>query len=107
MTEELFVNITFSMNALRTYCKKWGICELALFGSVLRDDFVPDSDVDVLVQFHKGVRHTLFELVDMADELEVIFGRKIDLLTRNSVEESSNYLRRQAILSSVQVIYAE
>jgi len=98
--------IGLPMDAIRTYCEKWGIRELALFGSVLRDDFDKTSDVDVLVTFADGIRHSLIDMVKMADELETVLGRKVDLLTRKSVESSPNYIRRAAILESAQVIYA-
>lgn len=88
------------------FCRKWGIVELSLFGSVLRDDFRPDSDVDVLITFDSESHPTLFQLVDMQDELEAMFGRKVDLLSRRGVESSRNPFRRQAILDSARAIYA-
>jgi predicted nucleotidyltransferase len=78
---------------------------LALFGSVLRDDFRPDSDVDVLVTFAPEAHHGLFDLVDMEDELSVIFGRRVDLVERPGVERSENYIRRRSILRSAQPVY--
>ncbi|MDP2897266.1 MAG: nucleotidyltransferase family protein [bacterium] len=88
------------------FCEKWGVREFSLFGSVLRDDCRPDSDVDVLVDFKPGLARTLFDLVSMTDELKAIFGREVDLLTRKAVEKSENYIRRKAILSSLEVVYA-
>jgi uncharacterized protein len=85
---------------LAAFCRHWGVAELALFGSVLRDDFRPDSDVDVLVSFAPEVQRTLFDLVDMEDELARIFGRKVDLVTRRAIEESQNWIRRRTILRS-------
>lgn len=99
-------HIALPVEAIRVYCEKWGGRELALFGSVLREDFDPQSDIDVLVQFEDDVHRTLFDLVKMTDELEALFGRKVDLLTRKSIEESPNYIRRKSILRSAQVIYA-
>ena len=87
------------------FCRRWQITDLALFGSVLRDDFGPDSDVDVLAGFGEGARHTLFDLDDMELELKEIFGRKVDLVSRRGLEASRNYLRRDSILKSAQVIY--
>ena len=87
------------------FCRRWQITDLALFGSVLRDDFGPDSDVDVLAGFGEGARHTLFDLEDMELELKEIFGRKVDLVSRRGLEASRNYLRRNSILKSAQVIY--
>lgn len=90
---------------IAAFCRRWQITELALFGSVLRDDFGADSDVDVLVSFGEGARHTLFDLDDMEHELKEIFGRKVDLVSRRGVEASRNYLRGNSILKSAQAIY--
>ena len=87
------------------FCRRWQITDLALFGSVLRDDFGPNSDVDVLVGFGEGARHTLFDLDDMEAELKEIFGREVDLVSRRGIEASRNHLRRDDILKSAQVIY--
>ena len=87
------------------FCRRWQITDLALFGSVLRDDFGPDSDVDVLAGFREGARHTLFDLDDMELELKEIFGLKVDLVSRRGLEASRNYMRRNSILKSAQVIY--
>lgn len=94
------------LDQIRTFCERWQITEFALFGSVLRDDFRPDSDVDVLVTFSPEAHHTLFDLVQMENELKVIFQREVDLVSRRGIERSLNYLRRNEILSSAQVIYA-
>lgn len=89
-----------------TFCKRWRISELALFGSVLRDDFHAGSDVDVLVRFAPQAHPTLFDLVRMQAELSRIFNRKVDLIERAAIEQSRNHLRRQAILQSVETIHA-
>ncbi|MCX6601622.1 MAG: nucleotidyltransferase domain-containing protein [bacterium] len=88
------------------FCRKWNIAEFSLFGSILRDDFREDSDVDVLVTFAADTHWTLFDLVHMEDGLKEIFGRNVDLMIRESVERSENPIRRQAILSTAQRIYA-
>jgi len=88
------------------FCKKWKIHEFSFFGSVLRDDFRPDSDIDVLVTFEEDARHTLFDLVHMQDELKQIFGRDVDLVSRRGIESSRNHIRRDAILNSAEAIYA-
>ena len=75
--------------------------EFAFFGSVLRDDFGPDSDVDVLVSFAPAARHGLFDLVRMEDELRATFGRDVDLVTRRAVERSTNVWRRQSVLGAL------
>lgn len=91
---------------IELFCQKWDISELALFGSVLRPDFRPDSDVDALVTFVPEARHGLFDLARMQSELTEIIGHPVDLVSRRGVEASRNPIRRQAILGSAQVIYA-
>ena len=97
--------ISISKDEIVTFCKRWQVTELALFGSVLREDFGPDSDVDVLVEFAPGCTPGL-GFVSMAEELSEMFGRQVDVLTRSSVERSRNYIRRKAILDSAETIYA-
>lgn len=99
-------NIKISKDEIINFCQRWNIIEFALFGSVLRDDFRPDSDVDVLVNLAPDSQWTLAKMMRMQEELETLFGRKVDLVSKHSIETSRNYLRRQAILSSAKVIYA-
>ena len=98
-------HIKLDMERIRQFCERWKISEIALFGSVLRDDFRPESDVDVLVTFGPDSRISLFDLGDIEDELTDILGRKADLSMRRGIERSSNWIRRKAILSSAEVIY--
>lgn len=91
---------------IAAFCERWGVAEVALFGSVLRDDFRPDSDVDVLVRFRHEAKPTLFSLVRMEAELAELVGRRVDLVEREAVEQSRNYIRREAILASAKVIHA-
>lgn len=86
-------------------CRRWNITELALFGSALREDFRPDSDVDVLVSFAPEARPSLFDLARIEEELSALFGRKVDLIERRAVEHSENYIRRRHILESAQPIH--
>jgi len=88
------------------FCRRWKVTELSLFGSVLRDDFGPDSDVDLLVSFAAGAHWTLFDLVTMEGEMAAILGRKVDLVEREAVERSENYIRRKHILREAEVVYA-
>ena len=97
--------IEIPTDAVEAFCRRWQIKELSLFGSVLRDDFRPDSDVDVLVGFDPEARHTLFDLARMQEELQEILGRNVDLVSRRGIEMSRNYIRRRAILNSVEVVY--
>jgi len=87
------------------FCARWRITELSLFGSVLRDDFRPGSDVDVLVRFDPEAHPTLFDMVRMQEELQGILGRDVDLVSRRGIEASRNHLRRAAILKSAEVVY--
>jgi predicted nucleotidyltransferase len=87
------------------FCRRWQVTEFSLFGSVLRDDFGPNSDVDVLVTFAPEAHPTLFDLARMEEELARLLGRKVDLGTRRGVEQSRNWLRRRAILSSAEPLY--
>jgi hypothetical protein len=89
---------------LAEFCKRWNVSEFALFGSVLRADFRPDSDVDVLISFAPQAHITLFDMARMQMELKAIFKRDVDLVSRRGVENSRNHLRRKRILDSAQVI---
>ena len=85
------------------FCQKWKIVEFAVFGSVLREDFRPDSDVDVLVTFAPGSGISFDNRVDMLDELRAIVGRDVDLVEKNSIR---NPFRRYSILQNKEVLYA-
>ncbi len=98
-------HIKLDMDKIKEFCERWKITEFALFGSVLRDDFRPDSDVDVLVTFAPDSKISLFDLGDIEDELEAIIGRKVDLVDRRGVEQSHNYIRRKHILSNSETLY--
>lgn len=99
-------NIDISKEAIAHFCQYWHITEFALFGSVLRDDFHLDSDIDVLVTFAPDVKRGLSETLQMKEELQDIFGRKVDFIVKAAIERSENWLRRKNILESAQVIYA-
>ena len=90
---------------LADFCRRWQISELALFGSVLREDFRPNSDADFLVTFEASARLSLFDLVEMQNELKEMVGRDVDLVERRAVERSENYIRRRHILSSLEPVY--
>lgn len=92
--------------SIRAFCTRWNITELALFGSVLRDDFGPDSDIDVLATFAPDSQRTLLDEAQMEIELEQILKRKVDLLSRSAVERSPNWVRREEILSTAISVYA-
>lgn len=98
--------IDIPQDKIAEFCGKWKIIEFALFGSVLRDDFRPDSDVDVLVTFGADADWGFEHLLDMKEELEALFGRSVDLVEKRLVEESPNYIRRKHILSHMETVYA-
>jgi predicted nucleotidyltransferase len=93
------------MDQLTAFCERWQIAELAVFGSVLRDDFRPDSDVDFLVTFAPDARRTLFDIVEMEEELAALLGREVDVVSRRGVERSKYWIRRGTILGSAEPIY--
>jgi len=91
---------------IKAFCEKWKIVEFSLFGSVLTDEFRPDSDVDVMVEFAEDAKWRMSHWFDMQDELQAIVGREVDLLTRPDVERMDNYIRRRAILGGSSRFYA-
>ena len=95
--------LDISPEVIEEFCRRWQINELSLFGSVLRDDFLPASDVDVMVTFAPHTKHSLFDLGEMQMELVEIFGRPVDLVEKAGLR---NPFRRRAILQSAEVIYA-
>ena len=106
ISQDVASRVNLSERQIAAFCSQWGVSDFALFGSVLRDDFGLGSDVDVLVRFVPNSSHSLFDLVRMENELSRMAGRKVDLVEREAVEESRNYIRRRAILESARTIYA-
>ena len=94
------IAIDYDKEKLRDFCRRWKITAFWLFGSVVRHDFGPESDVDVMVRFADEASWSLFDEVHMEDELVEIFGRDVDLLTRRAVERSRNPIRRDSILTN-------
>ena len=103
------MKLAYDSDALRGFCGRRGIAKLELFGSALREDFRPDSDVDLLCTLRpeQENRCGLFEWVAMQLELENIFGRKVDLVGRRAIECSRNRYRKAAILADPRALYAE
>jgi len=99
------LKIRLSEDALKAFCQHWKVKEMSLFGSVLREDFRPDSDIDVMVSFQEDAGWGLLELVRMKRELKALLRREVDLLTRKSIKQSPNWIRQQEILSTAQVVY--
>ncbi len=96
------VRASYDREKLAAFCRKWKVKELSLFGSVLRDDFGPTSDVDVLVEFAPGGGVTFENRVEMLDELSAIFGREVDLVQPRFIR---NPFRRHSMLRSKEVVY--
>ncbi|HSB78528.1 MAG TPA: nucleotidyltransferase family protein [Candidatus Methylomirabilis sp.] len=92
---------------LARFCQRWRITELALFGSVLRPDFRPDSDIDLLVTFAPDATWSGWDLVTIEADLAQLFGRKVDLVERAAVEGSENWIRRRHILTHAEPLYVE
>lgn len=104
--KEPYLPIELDRDRIAAFCRRWKIRELALFGSVLKPfEFRPDSDVDFLVSFGTDDGWSLFEHMRMEEELSEIVGRRVDLVTRPSVERSHNWIRRRSILESARPIY--
>ena len=96
--------LNISISEIADFCQRWNIVELALFGSVLREDFRSDSDIDVLVVYDKGLRLTLSDVLDMQEELEGKFRRAVDWVEKNQIQ---NPYRLANILKTHRVIYAQ
>ena len=105
MIDRLPLPVDLPSEALVDFCRRWRIIKLEVFGSILRDDFGPDSDIDFLVTFDPAARLSLFDLVDAQDELATLIGRPVDLVERGPIEQSRNWMRRQLILGSTKTIY--
>lgn len=93
------------LDRLGDFCRRWKITEMALFGSALRGDQRPDSDIDLLVTFGPDAEWSLFDHLHMEEELEALLGRKVDLVSRRAIERSDNWIRRGAILDFARTIY--
>lgn len=91
---------------VRRFCRRWQITELSVFGSALRADFAPESDIDLLARFAPEAQWSVFDHARMEEELRQILHRDIDLVTRLAVDETSNEGRRAEILRTAQLVYA-
>ncbi len=89
---------------LVAFCTRWRLTEFSFFGSVLRDDFGPDSDIDVIIDFEPGYTPGL-AFADLCMELEQLLGRKVDVVTRNGLAHARDSISKRAILSTARVFY--
>lgn len=104
--ETIHPRLNVTHEQIAEFCERWNIVRFELFGSVLRDDFRDDSDVDVLVTFAPETKRGIREMVEMESQLIALFGRPVDFIVRELVETSENYIRRRAILDSARPVYA-
>src|SRR5258708_1785627 len=101
--------IEFNSAEVRNFCRKWKIRELSVFGSILRDDFRADSDVDFMADFEDCPQvdgYDLFDDIHMREELSQIVGRDVDLVDRSAIESDSNRFIRIELLSTAEPVYA-
>lgn len=103
--EILYQRLDITAEQLQVFCQNAQIIELALFGSILRDDFSPESDIDILVTFAPNCKISLLDFVGLEYQLQDLLNRKVDLVSKKAVEQDRNWLRRQEILNHYQVIY--
>jgi uncharacterized protein len=96
-------NVHLDRQALEAFCRKWRIRELSIFGSAVRDDFSPESDLDFLITFEPAAGWDLFDLVTMKEEMESICGRPVDLV---EAEALRNPWRKYEILKTREIVYA-
>ena len=96
-------HLVLSDDRIADFCRRWKITEMSVFGSVVREDFRPDSDIDVLVSFEAGAGWSLFDVVTIQEELAILLGRPVDLIEEAALR---NPYRRAAILESKQIVYA-
>ena len=95
-------HLALDRERIEAFCRKWKVKELSLFGSVLTEEFREDSDVDVLVDLGSGHGLTLYDWLDMIEELKDIFGRDVDLVAKRGLK---NPLRRREILRTAETVY--
>lgn len=105
--ESIKLAIALPINTIQAFCQRWQIAELSVFGSILRDDFDINSDVDFLYVLKPNTHWKLSDLIHAEEELAQLLGRKVDLVGKASVEQSHNWLRKRNILSSAKVIYGD
>jgi hypothetical protein len=102
----VIVNVSVSDAQIADFCRRWKIKEIALFGSALRGDGRPDSDIDFLVTFAPDANWGILDHFQMEEELEKLLGRKVDVVSRLAIERSHNWIRKQEILSTARTLYA-
>ncbi|MDJ0582010.1 nucleotidyltransferase domain-containing protein [Crocosphaera sp.] len=105
--ETVYKRLKISPETLAKLCQENKIKELAVFGSILREDFNENSDIDLLVSYQPTAKRGLIQKIQMIETLKLLFNRDVDLVSKKAIENSHNWIRRQNILDSAEVIYAE
>ncbi|MGK7881814.1 MAG: nucleotidyltransferase family protein [Crocosphaera sp.] len=105
--ETVYKRLKISPETLAKLCQENKIKELAVFGSILREDFNNNSDIDLLVSYQPTAKRGLIQKIQMIETLKLLFNRDVDLVSKKAIENSHNWIRRQNILDSAEVIYAE
>ena len=102
----MHAEIAAKREELADLCRRYGVARLELFGSATRDDFDPGrSDVDFLVTFAPATRNDLVAFADFKEALETLLGRTVDLVEREAIEASRNFIRRRTILAAPEPVY--
>jgi len=104
---QLQKRLSISTEEIVQFCQRWNITELSLFGSVLNDQFHRDSDIDILIRIAPKTRQGLLTLAKIKHDLEASTGRVVDIVLKESIENSENWIRRNEILKTAQVIYEQ
>ena len=100
------MNLGIKADIIANFCRRWKISKLAVFGSIVREELRPDSDIDLLVTFGSDADWTMFDHFIMEEELSHLFGREVDLISVRAIEENPNPITRREILDSARQIYA-
>ncbi len=103
----LLTNLTIDREKVADFCRRWKIRELAIFGSALREDFTPASDVDVVVDFLPEAEWSLLDHIRMEEELAGILGRQVEIITKRALEQSRNRLFRREVERTARVLFFE
>ncbi len=105
--DQIEQRLGISLNQLSDLCQQWGIREMALFGSILRDDFNQDSDIDFLISFEPSASQGLLTLSKIKSQLETLLDYPVDIAIKDSINHSDNWIRRQEILTTAKTIYEQ
>jgi predicted nucleotidyltransferase len=98
---------TIPKSKIANFCRRWRIVKLSVFGSILRKDYKPDSDLDILVEFSHNADWGLLDHVLMQQELEKLLNRNVDLVSEKAIRSSHNWIRTEEILNSARLIFQE